>query len=107
MGPYAETIVTTRKSDVGAGTDNGSGVFHLFIGLIGALAAYWIVAFMGLFILAHIGHVCVIGLGALGFWACAHYGTDRRIIKRRLKAPTISDDDRATIRRRLSGVGKN
>ena len=105
IGPYAETTITTRKSDV-AGTDNRYGLFDAFIGIIIIGVTLPVVMFLGLLVWAHIGPVCLIGLVVLGFWTCARYGTNNRLLKCRRKS-RLSDDNRKRIERRLSDTKEN
>lgn len=101
MGPYVGTIITTRKTDVQSGADNPPGFCDVLIGLLLLPVGLSAGAFIGLFLWEYIGLICVIGLGVLGFWACAYYGTDHSLFGHR-KTEKLSDDDRAVLQRRLS-----
>lgn len=101
IGPYAETVITTRKTDANTRTDNSPGFGDVLIGLLLLCPALWVIAFMGLFLWAHIGIILVAGVIGLGFWACGHYGTDKRLLKLHRK-PKLSDDEHVRIRQRLS-----
>lgn len=91
IGPYAETVITTRKTDVET-TDN-FGVFGLFLGVIGACTASFIIFFIGLAIWEHIGPITVIGLLVFMFGLYGYYRTG-------------GAKERAIILRRLSGIPK-
>lgn len=102
MGPYAETIITTRKTDVEGETDNSPGGWNVIIGLILLGPALWVVWFMGLYLWAHIGLIIPTVVIGLSFWACGRYGTNRSLFAR-LRYRT----QRKRIRRRLSDIKKS
>jgi len=103
MGLYAETMITTRKTDVEETTDNEPVFCDLLIGLLVVPLALSGVGLMGLFAWAHIGLIIPIVIIGLAFWACGHYGTKRSVLaglryrmkkqrpipRRRLLGPTL------------------
>lgn len=98
IGPYAETTITTRRSDVDK-TDNKPGVFAVLIGLFLLGPALWVATFMGLFCWAYIGPISATAVIGLLLWACGHYGTNRSILDRfRYRTTEVQ---RAKIARRL------
>ncbi|RLC89139.1 MAG: hypothetical protein DRJ03_00875 [Chloroflexi bacterium] len=102
LGPYAETTITTRKTDADKATDNESHFGHLVIGTLLLGPALWVVVFMGLFCWKYIGPLSAAGLIGLGFWACGHYGTNRSVLDRFRYRTTKAQ--RETIQRRLSDI---
>ena len=99
IGPYTATVITTRKPDVDNVSDNKHEICSVLIGLLLLPVAFWTVCFMGLYIWAYRVPICVIGPMVIGFLACAHYGTNNRLIRRYGKH-TLSE--RTRIARRLS-----
>ena len=99
IGPYSETTITTRKSDV---TDNKPGGWYVVIALCLIGPAMWTLFFMGLFLWKHIGLIGVSVVIGLGFWACGHYGTNRSILDRYRYRTT--PEQRACITRSLSDI---
>lgn len=100
IGPYAETTITTRESDVEPETDNKPGILSLIIGVCILGPCICIFVFMGLYIWAHIGPITVCVVIGLGLWACGHYGTERSILDRFRYRTTKSQ--RTKMARRLS-----
>ena len=105
IGPYAETVITTRKTDVNAKPDNEPGFCHVLIGLLLLFPGLWVVAFMGLFLWAYIGPITAIGIIGLSFCACARYGTNHSILDLFRYRTAIAN--RKRIARRLSDVKKS
>ena len=101
IGQYAGTTITTRKTDVDDSTDNKPGICSVLIGLLLLPVAFWVIAFIGLYVWAYRLPLCLIGLLVLGLWACAHFGTNNRLVKWHRKS-RLSDEQRITIKRRLS-----
>jgi len=100
IGPYAETVITTEKSDVQP--DREYGIFAVFIGAYYVIGIWLTVTFFGLLIVSHIGLICMIGPIVIGYWTCAYYGNNSRLFKWQRKQQ-LSDSDRERILRRLSG----
>lgn len=99
IGPYANTMITTQKTDV---ADNKPGICSVLIGLLLLGPALWVLTFMGLFLWAHIGLIAPVTLIGLMFWACAYSRTHHKSFKLHWNH-RLSDDERATIKRRLNG----
>lgn len=100
IGPYAGTVITTRKTDVAtpaAPPDFG----HVLIGLLLLPLGYASTIFIGLWVWAYLFPLCLIGLIVLGLWACAHFGSNKPLIRWQRKR-RLSDEQRVRIERRLS-----
>ena len=100
IGPYAETVMTTRKTDAQAPTDNKPGIADVLIGLLLLCPAILALSLMGLFLLNHIGPIILYGIIGLCFWACARFGNNKRLIKFRGRR-RLSVAERNRVERRL------
>ncbi len=101
IGPYAETVITTRKSDVEGEADNKPVFVDLLIGLLVVPLALAGLGLMGLWVWAHIGPIIPIVIIGLAFWACGHYGSNRSVLAGWRYRTT--HQQRIKIKRRLSG----
>lgn len=104
IGPFAETMITTRESDVDETTDNknSGSMIHVIITLFIIGPAMWFLIFMGLFTWAYIGLIIPITIIGLAIWACGYYGTNNSIIDKIRYRTTKAQ--RAIIKRRLSDI---
>lgn len=105
IGPYSETMISTRTTDVTYKTDNSPGFCDVLISLLLLPITLLVISFFGLFIWEHIGLLIVTGLAYLGLWGCDRHGQGNSLFKYCWKRRP-SGADRATIQRRLSGKKK-
>lgn len=102
IGPYAETTITTRKSDANGAADKKGHFGHLVVWLLILGPTMWVTGFMGLFVSAHIGLIVPAGIIGLALWACVHYGTNDSLWARITYRTTAAQ--RETVQRRLSDI---
>jgi fatty acid desaturase len=102
IGPYAGTVITTRKTDVPA-TNNPPNGTSILIGLLMLPLGLLALVFIGLYVWAYRFPLCLIGLIVIGLWACAHFGSNKPLIRWHRKN-RLSDEQRARIERRLSDI---
>jgi hypothetical protein len=100
IGPYAETMITTRKADAKTKPDKEVGFASILIALLligpGTCAAI----FIGLFTWAYIGPITMVAVIGLAIMTCGYYGTNNSILDRFRYRTSAAD--RRRIARRLS-----
>jgi hypothetical protein len=102
IGPYSETMITTRKTDVEEETDNKPGFIHIVIGVLLIGPTCMVLIFMGLFFFKNIGLIVACVILGLCILACGYYGTNKSMFDRYRYRTTKAQ--REKIERRLSDI---